>query len=165
MKTRVCEICLKSGLLCRSCTDKVETGKVSRTEVRVAEALLKLSGEKKQLKDIEIAKVVETPSSIVIICGRGDAPKVIGASGQNAKKLERALGKRVMVAEEAGNISEFVRNLLSPLPVASVSTVYRNGHEVLKVTTGRGRGQRISSKDFSEIVRAVYGKNAELSGE
>ncbi len=164
MKAPVCEICLKSGLLCRSCDDKVKTGKVSHTEVKVSELLLKLSEERKSIKDVTIKKVSETDEMAVIICGKSDAPKIIGASGQNVKKLEKELGKRVKVVEEARDINEFVQSVLSPLQVVSVNTLYKNGKEALKIVT-RGKGQRISARDFSDIMKAMYGKEAEIAGE
>ena len=59
---------------------------------------------------------------------------------------------------------EFVQNVLSPLQVVSVNTLYKNGKEALKVVT-RGKGQRISARDFSDIMEAMYGKEAEIAGE
>lgn len=165
MKTSVCQICLKSGILCRSCGEKLRSGQISESEVKVAEVLLQLSEEKKQLREVEIRKVVESGDMAVIICGAGDAAKVIGASGQIARRLEKELGKRVMVVEEAPDMKDFVRNMLKPMRIESISTVYKHGREVVKVRAPDGRGQRLSSSDFSRIMSAVYGKEAEITGE
>jgi transcription antitermination factor NusA-like protein len=164
MKTAVCEMCLKSGILCTSCTEKVRSGQITEAEVRVAEILLRLSGERKQLRDVSIKKVIDSHGMVVVVCGLGDAAKVIGASGQNAKRLEKELSKRVMIVEEAADMKEFVRNILRPVPVLSISALYKQGEEIIKVATGDRRSQKISSSDFSRIMKAVYGREAEISG-
>lgn len=165
MKTPVCEICLKSGLLCRSCNEKLKNGDVSETEVKVAGLLLKLSEDKKPLKDVTLVRVAESANMAVLVCGKGDAAKFIGASGQTVKRLQKELGRRVMVVEEAGDIKDFITNLVRPVTVVAINTLYKNGEEVLKVVTGNGRGPRISSGDFGEVVKILYGKRAEIAEE
>jgi transcription antitermination factor NusA-like protein len=164
MKAPVCGICLKSGILCRSCEEKVRNGDVSETEVKIAGALLKLSERRKALRDIEMVRAAESPEAVVIVCGKGDAAKIIGASGQTVRGLEKEMGKRVMIAEEADDMSGFVQNLISPLKLVSINTLYRDGRELLKMVT-KGKGKRISSRDFSAIIKAIYGREAEIAGE
>ncbi len=165
MKAPVCEICLRSGLLCRSCDEKVKKGIVSDTEVKVAGLLLKLSGDRKPLRDVTLVRVAESESMVVIVCGRGDAARFIGAGGQTVRRLEKELGKPVMIAEEAGDVKEFIANLMKPVPVLSINTLYKNGEEALKVITGRGRGPRISAQDLSDVTKMLYGKETEIAGE
>jgi transcription antitermination factor NusA-like protein len=165
MKAPVCEICLRSGLLCRSCDEKVKNGIVSETEVKVAGLLLKMSEDKKPLREVTLVRVAESDNMVVIVCGRGDAARFIGSGGQTVRRLEKELGHRVMIAEEAGDIKEFITNLVKPVPVLSINTLYKNGEEALRVVTGKGRGSRISPRDFSDIVRVLYGRGAELSEE
>ena len=164
MKTPICEMCLKSGILCRFCDEKVKNKEVSETVVNISSLLLKMSAEKKQLKDVTIVDVIESPEMAVIICGKGDAPNVIGAGGQNVKKLEKELRKNVKVVEEASDIKDFVSNLLMPLKVVSVNKLYKDGEEIYRVTASRGR-PRISIQDFSRIIKLVYGKNIDFSFE
>ncbi len=165
MKTPVCEICLKSGILCRSCDEKLRSGKVSPAEIKVAGLLLGLSEKKKSLKEVTLVKVAESPGMAVLVCGKGDAAKFIGAGGVTVKSLEKELGKRVMVVEEAEDLNEFISGLMKPARVASINTLYKNGEEVLRAVTGKGKPPRISQKDFSEIIKLLYGKEAEFGSE
>jgi transcription antitermination factor NusA-like protein len=165
MKSSVCGVCLKSGLLCKSCGEKVKNGEISEAEVKTAGILFRLSEKRKPLKDITIVKVAESPEMVVIVCGKGDAAKIIGASGKTVKILEKELENRVMIAEESGDMNDFIHNLLNPVPVVSISTLYRQGREIVKVVTGRFGGPRISSKDFGRAMKALYGKEAELLSE
>jgi len=162
MRTPVCEICLKSGILCRSCSEKLKNGDVSENDVKVARLLLNLSGGKKNLKDVTLVKVAESADMAVIVCGKDDAAKFIGAGGKTVKMLEKELGKRVMVVEDAVDIRGFVTNLLKPVHVVSINKLYKNGEEMLRVITEKGRNQRISSQDFSDVMDVLYGKQAEL---
>ncbi len=164
MKTPVCEICLKSGILCRSCEDKVKGGSVSETEVKVAGLLLKLSEEKKIPKDVSLKRVLESPKMVVIVCGKGDTAKFIGAGGHTVKRLEKEISKRIMIVEESSDMKEFISNLVKPARVVSTSTVYKDGEEVMKVVVSKG-GQRISSDDFNSLMNILYGKSAEIAGE
>jgi transcription antitermination factor NusA-like protein len=164
MKAPVCEICLKSGILCRSCDERMKKGEVSGMEVKIAGALLKLSRKRKALRDIEMVRAAESPGAVVVVCGKGDAAKIIGASGQTVKGLEKETGKRILIAEDADDMNGFVQNLISPLKLVSINTLYKDGRELLKVVT-KGKGQRISSRDFSAIMKAVHGMEAEMAGE
>lgn len=162
MKTPVCEICLRSGLLCRSCEEKVQKGEVSRAVVDVSSLLMSIAEEKKQLRDVTIADVLDSPEITVIICGKGDAPKLIGASGQNVRKLEEELKKRVKVVEQAKDPRQFAANLLKPVPVASVNKVYKEGKEMYRINLKRGKSP-ISARGLSWIFRTLYGKDAEIA--
>ncbi|UCD02931.1 MAG: hypothetical protein JSV63_04070 [Candidatus Aenigmatarchaeota archaeon] len=164
MKSQICSICLKSGILCRSCEDKVKSGDVSESELKVAGMLLKLSEDRKVLKNVRLVKVVELPSILVVVCGKDDAAKFVGAGGHIVKKLEKELGKHLMIAEEAADVKEFAGNLLKPIPVLSVNTLYKDGEEVMKVVTGKGM-PHISQGDFSDVMRLLYGKGAEMAEE
>jgi transcription antitermination factor NusA-like protein len=122
MKAPVCEICLKSGILCRSCEERFRKGEVSPVEVKVAGLLLKLSGDKKMLRDVTLVRV-------------------------------------------ADDMREFIGNIIKPVHVLSISKLYKEGREVLKVVTGNGKGPRISPKDFGDVIRMLYGKEAEIGEE
>jgi len=69
-----------------------------------------------------------------------------------------------MIVEEAANVKEFADNVLKPLKVISVNTLYKDGEEAFKVVTGRGHS-RVSSKDFSTATKLLYGKATEIAEE
>jgi len=164
MKSPLCGVCLKSGMLCRTCRERVEAGLISDTDLKVSRILLELSGRVKSLKDVTLKKAVESDDLLVIICEEGEAAKFIGRSGIVAKKLERELGKRVSIVEEAGDVKEFIEKALHPVPVAGVNVLYREGKEALKVMVRKSHLRRVNARDLRETVKMLYGKNVEIAG-
>ena len=162
MRAPICSVCLQSGMLCRTCREKVDGGDISDTDVCVSGKLLKMSGRIRSLRDITIERVVESPNLFVIVCGKGDAAKVIGRDGSTAKKLEHELGKPVKVIETTPDVSQFVTDLLEPVAVQSVNIVYRPQGEVLRVLIGKGSGPRFPAVDFRMVVKSLFGKDIEI---
>jgi transcription antitermination factor NusA-like protein len=164
MKAPICGVCLRSGMLCRKCREKVELGKVTETDIRVSSALLQLSVSIKSLRDVTVEHAVESDNMLVIVCARGDAARIIGKSGLTVKRLERELGKPVRIVQGGGDVREFITDLLHPVPVEGINVVYRPQGEVLRVIAGRGPGPRVPAGDLKSIVGALFGKDVELRG-
>jgi transcription antitermination factor NusA-like protein len=117
MKAPICGVCLSSGMLCRTCMEKVKSGKASETDVKVARVVLEMSGRVRSLKDVTLVKTAESAGLIVIICGKGDAPRFIGREGLTAKRLEKELGKKVAVVEDSGDMKQVAADMLAPARV------------------------------------------------
>ena len=164
MKAPICGVCLKSGMLCRTCMKKLERGKVSETDIEVAGALLELSASIRSLRDITLEHAVESDNMIVIVCAKGDAARIIGKSGLTVKKLEKELGKPVRIVEGGGDVKGFITDLLHPVPVEGINVVYRPQGEVLRVLTGRGPGPRVHVDDIRSVILQMFGKEVELRG-
>lgn len=41
----ICDVCLKSGILCQGCENKLKTGEVTQTEVDIAKVLYRIGEE------------------------------------------------------------------------------------------------------------------------
>ena len=165
MKGPICAVCLKSGILCRACGEKVRRGEVSDTDIRVSRIVLRLSRTKRSLRDITLKQVVESDNLMVIICEQGDAANVIGRSGLVVKRLEKELDKPVRIVEESGDVKGFIANLLHPVPLLGMNILYRPEGEVIRALAGKGPGPRIPQRDFKQIVKFLYGKDIELIGK
>jgi len=57
---------------------------------------------------------------IIYIIRKGDMGSAIGKRGNNIRKMQRVLGKRVEMVEEASDLNMFIGNILKP---ACLSTV------------------------------------------
>ncbi|MBN2330713.1 MAG: transcription elongation factor NusA [Candidatus Aenigmarchaeota archaeon] len=163
MKAPICGVCLKSGILCRTCLEKFESGRVTETDIKVARALLRLSGSIKSLRDIDMQRAFESDSMLAIVCARGDAARIIGKSGLTVKKLEKELGKPVRIVESGGDMRAFITDLLHPVPVHGINVVYRPQGEVLRVLTGKGPGPRVPVDDMRSIIMRMFRKDVEFS--
>jgi N utilization substance protein A len=71
--------------------------------------------------------VVAREDAVTFIVKAGDAGKAIGKGGAHIKKLSHLFGKPVEVVEDAETVEGFVRNLLAPAGVKSVTGPSENG--------------------------------------
>ena len=97
MKAPICDICLRSSILCVACLAKLEKGEISEGDVRISRALFDATERFKSLRGVIIHKVIETPNNILIIPDKGDAAKIIGKGGTIVKELIKILGKNVRI--------------------------------------------------------------------
>jgi transcription antitermination factor NusA-like protein len=164
MKAPICGVCLKSGILCRMCKGRLERGEISETDVELSRKLLVLSGRLRQLKEITVKKVLDSPGFIMIVCEPGQASLMVGRSGSVVKKLEKELGKPVRIVEDVRDISGFIKGLLKPTPVRAINTLYRDGKEILRVIVGKRPALRYPKRDYENIIRIMHGRDAEIGG-
>ena len=59
---------------------------------------------------------------IIYVVKKGDMGLAIGKNGDNIRKMQRVLGKRIEMVEEGLSFDEFVRNILRPIDVLKTET-------------------------------------------
>lgn len=163
MQAPICEVCLKSNILCSACKNKLDKGSITNDEIEVARYLYNLSGKMKSIRDVKILGIVNR-DALIIITGRGDAPKLVGKSGSVVKKIANKFKKSVRILEEASNFEEFVEELIFPAPVNGINTLYRNNEEIIRIRIPAVQKNHllIKPESFSEIISNFYNKKAEL---
>lgn len=55
---------------------------------------------------------------VIYVIKKGDMGIAIGKKGDNIKKMQRILGKRIEMVEEAATIQEFIANILKPAEIS-----------------------------------------------
>ncbi len=165
MKTPICEKCLSNDTLCQECKKKVDEGKVTATDIRVSRALFRISEETGGLLGVEILKAVESPFLIVIICGKGEAKKILGENSIVVKKLSKMLQKQVRVVEKPEGRDDFIEKLLHPVPVLGINILYTPHGEMLKVIIPKGRKPPVSDEHASDILKKLYNQDMVVVSE
>ncbi|NOX71354.1 MAG: hypothetical protein GXO64_01515 [Candidatus Micrarchaeota archaeon] len=165
MKAPICEKCMQSDTLCPACKEKVDAGKVTACDIRVARNLYNLSKDVKELHDVEIIRAVESPDLIVIICARGDAKKIVGSNGIIVKELSKILQKAIRVVEKPYNRDDFIEKLLHPIPVLGINILYTPHGEMLKVIIPKGRKPPVSDEYMSDILKKLYDQDMVIVNE
>jgi transcription antitermination factor NusA-like protein len=163
MQTPLCEICLKSDVLCHACQEKLDKGLITKDEVEVVKYIYKLSDKMKSIRDVKIFKVSNS-NALIIITGRGDAPKLVGKSGAVVKKIAQKFKRQIRIMEEASTIKGFVEELIFPTTINGINTLYRGDEEILRIRVPDvHRGHLLVNPDsFARIVSDFYNKKAEL---
>ncbi|MFB6203591.1 MAG: hypothetical protein ABEK01_03820 [Candidatus Nanohaloarchaea archaeon] len=167
MKAPICNVCLKSDVLCSHCEEKLENGEISEIEIRVSRILKELSNEYGSLRDSEILKVFDTDNVVIIVTAEGDGAKVVGRSGEIVKKLADRIEKSIRVVEKASDDRDVIKGLLSPAEIESINTVFKPEGESKKVVVDESYEGKInlSTDEFEQVIQEVTGTSYELSFE
>ena len=163
MKAPICEICLRSSILCSACKEKLDTGSITDADVKVSRTIFEASDRFRSLRSVTVKRVIETPGNTIIITETADAAKIIGKGGLIVKDLTKTIGKNVRVVEETSDRREFIERLVFPARVSAVNVLYSDGGEMLKAIVDRRPG--ISEQNLREIVKQVYGQDIVLASE
>lgn len=99
---------------------------------------------------------------IVFIVSEGYGSRAIGKKGQNAKKLEKILSKRIKIAELSEDITTFISNLCYPLKNIEIEQQDDNitikGHDVKTKGLLIGRNSK-NLKKLESMVKRYFDFN------
>ncbi len=162
MHSPVCEVCLNSDILCQGCSGRLERGEISKAELDVSRFLHELCEKAPSLKEATIRKIVDG-DVLLVITAKGDGAKVVGKGGTVVKALAKQWNKSVRVLEEK-DTKQFMLELLHPVTVLGINTLYTPGGEVMRVRVSSGHNARsvMTPEGFSSIMNQVFGKKTEL---
>jgi transcription antitermination factor NusA-like protein len=165
MKAPICGICLNSDMLCMACKKKFDSGEVTESDIRIARIINAAAKDFKPLDEVKLKKVIEGKNVALIICGKGDAAKLIGKDGIMIKKLSKLAKKPLRVLEETDDIKEAVKKLIYPVPLLRLNILYRPEGEMLKVVIPKGMGMPIAQEAFAYIIKLMFGKASVIANE
>jgi len=162
MQMPICEICLNSDMLCSGCQKRLEDGKISKDEVDISRALFEMSERVRSLKDVKLKRAMNN-EVLLIIAGKGDGARLVGKAGVVVKALAKKYEKPIRVLEES-DIRTFVKNMIQPVPIEGINTVFAEGNEVMKIRLPLNQKNRLlfSEETLKKIVGEVYSKQVEL---
>jgi len=163
MQAPICEVCLKSNILCSGCQEKLNSGKITQKDIEVSRYIYGLSERMRSIRDIKILKVVDC-GTLIIITDVGDAAKLVGKGGVVVKKIAKDFKKSIRILEEAPTFKDFVESLLSPAPISGINTLYKEDKEVyrVKIPSIQRNNVIISPEIFSQIISNFYNLKAEI---
>lgn len=167
MKAPICNVCLKSDVLCSACEEKLENDEITEKDIEISRILKELSEEYGSLRDSEIKQVFNAEKVVVIVTAEGDGAKVVGRQGEIVKELASEIDKSIRVVEAAEEDREVIKGLLSPAEIESINTVFLPEGERKKIVVDEEYEGKInlSNEDFEEILEEVTGTQYQLSFE
>ncbi len=167
MKAPICNVCLKSDVLCSACQEKLDEGEITETDIKISRILQELSNEYGSLRDSEIKRVFDMENVVVIATAEGDGAKVVGRKGEIVKEIAERVDKSIRVVEKTGDDIDVIEGLLSPAEVESINTVFKPGGESKKVVVDESFDGKInlSKQEFEDIIEEISGTGYELSFE
>ena len=160
MKAALCNFCLKSGILCPKCQEKLRSGEVSEVDLKIARLLLSLEDKYPSLQDVYFHKAVEANGVLAVLVKRGDMPRLLGYGGKIIKALGEKAGKTIRVLEYGVDDRKFLEDLFAPVSILTINTIwlpYGTTETRVILRKRRRRQPTINVKASKEIARKVRG--------
>jgi transcription antitermination factor NusA-like protein len=158
VKTALCSFCLKSGILCQKCSEKVKSGEVSELDLKVARLLLSLEEIYPSLQNVYFYKAVDADKTLAILVGKGDVPRLLGYGGKIIKALGEKTGKSIRILEYGVDDRKFLEDLFAPLSIVTINTIWLpDGTTETRVILRKRGGKQppFDVKALKEIARKV----------
>jgi len=158
VKTELCNFCLRSGILCKKCLERVKSGEISELDLKVARLLLSLEENYPSLQNVHFHKAVDVDNTLAVVVGRGDVPRLLGYGGKIIKALRDKVGKTIRVLEYGADDRKFLEDLFAPLSIVTINTIWLpDGTTETRVILRKRRGRQppFNVKALKEIARKV----------
>ncbi|AAB85706.1 unknown [Methanothermobacter thermautotrophicus str. Delta H] len=152
----ICDVCLKSGILCQGCENKLKTGEVTQTELEIAKVLYRIGEGKLGFK-----RAIDLDGIVIIITEAGEVGKLIGKGGKIVKAISRAIGKKVRVVGEKSDLKSVAEDVLAPARISGINIVFgKDGEERFKIRVMREDARRVPGKleTLNNIIEMLTGE-------
>ena len=107
MNMPLCSFCIKSGIFCQKCQNKVDLGQIGETDIKIAKLLMTLEQRYPSLQKIRFHNAFEVDSVLAIVVGRGHLSAFFENNGKIVREIAQDTGKRVRVIEKHGEVRRF----------------------------------------------------------
>lgn len=78
----------------------------------------------------EVVDCLVEANAVTFVVKKGCMGLAIGRSGDNVKRIERAMGKRIEIIEHSPDAAEFVGNAFQPVKITSCEITEKNGKKI-----------------------------------
>lgn len=167
MRMRLCSFCVKSGILCQKCQEKIETGEINETYMRIAKELIKFEDKYTSIQKISLNNVYNVDNIIILAVGRGDSSQLLALRGRILRDLSKVIGKRIRVFEESGEVRKFLEDLFMPTKILAINTIWipDGTTETRVVIPGRKRRLFMSEEILKELAQKIRGMTLRITFE
>lgn len=153
MKSPICEVCLKSGIMCPGCEDKLKTGAINQYDIEIAKLLYRL--EQRALLDHASFERTVVLDDVLLVLTQGSVANLIGRGGRIVRLLSRELGKKVRIVGVSKDIRAVVQDLVLPARVYGINVLYTPEGEEYTIVIPKEDRKRIVMDELT-LRKAIY---------
>lgn len=124
MKTVLDAFCIKSGILCQKCQEKIEKGQITDLDLKMIRTLSEFEKDFPILQDVQYHKAVEAGETLALLVDRRDISKMLSSDAKIVKALGEEIGKRVKVLAYGGDARQFLEDLFNPFSILAINTIW-----------------------------------------
>lgn len=133
MRTPICSFDARTGVLCPKCNAKLRSGQITRTDVEISIKLTKAAEKSQDIAKIALSKATQIDDDYVLILEPGTLAPLRRDPGFQ-KTLQAILGGKVWLTEADNTERKELEDLLYPVRIANVNTVWLpDGSKLTKV--------------------------------
>jgi hypothetical protein len=157
VQTRLCEFCIKSGILCSKCLEKINSGEISSQYINVAKKLLEYHNKFPFLQDVCLDNVYDIGDYLVLEVKKNDLRKF-----EDHPRAQRDIGdafnKRTLIIESGVKDRKFLEDLFASQHLVTINIIWLPDGSTETRVVLRGRGIRRLSKRRIEALRKIAKK-------
>ncbi len=124
VKTDLDAFCVKSGILCRKCQEKIEKGQITDLDLKIIRSLSEFEKNFPILQDVQYYRSVESGDTLAVLVNKRDVSKMLSTGGKIVKALAEEFGMKVKVLGHGGDARQFLEDLFSPFSILAINTVW-----------------------------------------
>lgn len=124
VKTILDAFCIKSGILCRKCQEKIEKGQITNLDLKIIRLLSDLEKDNPALQDVTYHRAVEADDNLAILVNRRDMKTMLSGGAKTVHAISDSLGKRVKILGSGGDDRQFLEDLFSPMSILTLNTIW-----------------------------------------
>lgn len=154
VRTELCSFCVKSGILCSKCEERVRKGQITGLDLEVIKLLFELEGRNPELQEVRFHKASEVGDVLAIQVDQQDVERI--SSGNIVRSIsDRMGGRKVILLGYGGTDRRFLEELLAPLSILTINTVWLpDGSTETKVII-QGRTPRHMPVDLGQASKVA----------
>lgn len=157
MRTPFHEFCLKSGVLCLECQQKVERGELSKLDLDISKILMQAEEGGPSLRDAEFLRSFASKGILLIQFRRGTIAKISDSLELLQAQILSRTRRKPVFFEEGDPLRAVAERMVYPAKVRSVRTSWLPGgtsQTVLDVTGKMDVDLDEASKLLSDLFEA-----------
>jgi transcription antitermination factor NusA-like protein len=162
----ICGFDAKNAVLCPQCEEKVETGQLTKADVKASITLAKIAKSNKEVESFSLHSCKEFQGNFIRALAKNDIMK-IRQSRTLYRLLQDQFKEKIWLIEADETDKKFIEDLFFPTKILAINAVWSGGIEKTKaVVSGKWTPKfPIDTKKVIEIVKKARNLDIEIEFE